>query len=82
MRFTKFAKRLIKVIYNVSVNFIGNKAIVLNDIDLEDVVGDNTVVNPFMVTEVYIKEKDSWKMGSLTFSRLLRSVKTNSIDKK
>lgn len=69
-------------IYNVTVNFIGNTAIVLNDIDLEAVVAGNTVINPFMVTEVYIKENDSWKMGSLTFSRLLRSVKTNSTDKK
>ncbi|MBL7722963.1 MAG: alpha/beta fold hydrolase [Chitinophagaceae bacterium] len=28
-----------------------------------------------MVTEVYVKEKGKWKMGSLTFSRLLRPVK-------
>jgi hypothetical protein len=62
-------------VYNDSVNIIGNTAIVLNDIDLEAVVGGNTVVNPFMVTEVYIKEKDKWKMGSLTFSRLVRPVK-------
>lgn len=46
--------------------------------DLEAVVGGNTVTNPFMVTEVYIKENGRWKMGSLTFSRLLRPVKMNN----
>lgn len=65
-------------VYSVTVNFIGNTAIVLNDIDLEAVVGDNTVINPFMVTEVYINENGQWKMGSLTFSRLLRPVKMPS----
>ncbi|WDF69734.1 nuclear transport factor 2 family protein [Sphingobacterium oryzagri] len=65
-------------VYSVTVNFIGNTAIVLNDIDLEAVVGDNTVINPFMVTEVYINENGQWKMGSLTFSRLLRPVKMRS----
>ena len=62
-------------IYSVSVNIFNNTAILLNDIDLLAVVGGNEVTNPFMVTEVYIKEKDQWKMGSLTFSHLLRPVK-------
>src|SRR5436190_12588931 len=62
-------------IYSVSVNIFNNTAILLNDIDLLAVVGGNEVTNPFMVTEVYIKEKDQWKMGSLTFSHLLRAVK-------
>lgn len=65
-------------VYEVTVNIIGNTAILLNDIDLEAVVGGNTVTNPFMVTEVYVKENGEWKMGSLTFSRLLRPVKMNS----
>lgn len=67
-------------VYSVIVNIIGNTAILLNDIDLEAVVGGNTVTNPFMVTEVYIKEKGKWKMGSLTFSHLLRQVKMNRND--
>jgi hypothetical protein len=62
-------------IYSVSVNMFGNTAILLNDIDLQAVVGGNEVINPFMVTEVYIKEKGNWRMGSLTFSHLVRSVK-------
>ena len=62
-------------VYSASVNIIGNTAILLNDIDLLAVVGGNEVTNPFMVTEVYIKENGKWKMGSLTFSKLMRPVK-------
>ena len=65
-------------VYAVIVNLFGNTAILLNDIDLEAVVGGNTVTNPFMVTEVYIKDAGKWKMGSLTFSRLMRPVRMNN----
>lgn len=65
-------------IYSASVNIIGNTAILLNDIDLVAVVGGNEVINPFMVTEVYIKDNGKWKMGSLTFSRLMRPVKISN----
>ena len=65
-------------VYTVLVNIIGNTAILLNDIDLLAVVGGNEVINPFMVTEVYIKENGKWKMGSLTFSKLMRPVKMKS----
>jgi hypothetical protein len=62
-------------VYNVIVNIIGNTAILLNDIDLVAEVGGREVTHAFMVTEVYIKENGKWKMGSLTFSTLLRPVK-------
>src|ERR1700759_811848 len=62
-------------VYGASVNIFGNTAILLNDIDLEAVVGGNDVVHAFMVTEIYIKDNGKWKMGSLTFSTLLRPVK-------
>jgi len=65
-------------IYSASVNIFGNTAILLNDIDLVAVVGGNEVTNAFMVTEVYLKEKGKWKMGSLTFSHLRRPVKLNN----
>ncbi len=65
-------------VYSASVNFFGNTAILLNDIDLVAVVGGREVTNPFMVTEVYVKEDGRWRMGSLTFSHLLRPVKMNS----
>ncbi|GAA4740208.1 nuclear transport factor 2 family protein [Flavisolibacter ginsenosidimutans] len=65
-------------VYGASVNIFGNTAILLNDIDLLAVVGGNEVTHAFMVTEVYVKEAGKWKMGSLTFSTLLRPVKMNS----
>lgn len=65
-------------VYGASVNIFGNTAIVLNDIDLLAVVGGNEVTHAFMVTEIYLKENGKWKMGSLTFSTLLRPVKMNN----
>ena len=62
-------------VYSASVNLFGDTAILLTDIDLLAVVGGNEVINPFMVTEVYIREKSGWKMGSLTFSQLRRPVR-------
>ena len=58
-------------IHEVSVNIIGNTAILLNRITLLAVVGGNEVTNRFMVTEVYIKENGKWALGSLSFTRLV-----------
>ena len=58
-------------IHEVSVNIIGTTAILLNRITLLAVVGGNEVTNPFMVTEVYVQQDDSWKLASLSFTRLL-----------
>lgn len=58
-------------VHEVSVNIMDNTAILLNRIDLLAVVGGNEVTNPFMVTEVYVKENGSWKLGSLSFTKLL-----------
>jgi len=63
------------VVYAVDARIFGNTAILLEDIDLQAVVGAHEVTNPFMVTEVYIKENGKWKMAQLTFSHLLRPVK-------
>ncbi|MEH6681659.1 MAG: nuclear transport factor 2 family protein [Sediminicola sp.] len=46
-------------------------AIVWNRITLLAVVGNNEVTNPFMVTEVYVKENNKWKLADLTFSKLM-----------
>jgi hypothetical protein len=43
----------------------------LNKITLLAVVGGNEVTNPFIVTEVYIKENGAWKLGSLSFTKLM-----------
>ncbi|PVD49526.1 DUF4440 domain-containing protein [Terrimonas sp.] len=58
-------------VHNASVNIIGNTAILLNRITLLAVVGGNEVTNPFIVTEVYVKVNDAWKLGSLSFTRLM-----------
>ena len=58
-------------IQDVSVKIIDNTAIVLSKITLLAVVGGDEVTNPFIVTEVYINENNKWKLGSLSFTRLL-----------
>ena len=62
-------------IHEVSVNIIGNTAILLNRITLLAVVGGNEVTNPFMVTEVYQKENGEYKLGSLSFTKLMAEGK-------
>ena len=57
-------------IHEVSVNIVDHTAILLNRITLLAVVGGNEVVNPFMVTEVYVQQEGGWKLGSLSFTRL------------
>ena len=58
-------------IHEVSVNIINNTAILLNRIDLLAEVGGNEVTNPFEVTEVYVKIDGAWKLGSLSFTKLM-----------
>ena len=59
-------------IQEASVRFIGaTTAILLNKIRLVAVVGGNEVTNPFVVTEVYVQQDGSWKLASLSFTRLL-----------
>lgn len=58
-------------IQETSVKFIGTTAILLNKIRLLAVVGGNEVTNPFVVTEVYVPQNGFWKLGSLSFTRLL-----------
>ena len=60
-------------IQEASVRFVGTTAIVLNRIRLLAVVGGNEVTNPFVVTEVYVPIDGKWKLGSLSFTRLLGS---------
>lgn len=59
-------------IQEASVRFIGTTtAILLNKIRLVAVVGGNEVTNPFVVTEVYVQQGDTWTLASLSFTRLL-----------
>lgn len=57
-------------IFEASARVIGNTGIVLNRIRLDAVVAGNEVSNPFMVTEIYVRQGAAWKLGSLSFTRL------------
>lgn len=58
-------------IQETTVQFIDNTAILLNKIRLVAVVGGNEVTNSFVVTEVYLQHGGEWKLGSMSFTRLL-----------
>ncbi|MBE8726018.1 nuclear transport factor 2 family protein [Flavobacterium hungaricum] len=62
-------------VHEVSVNIIDNTAILLNKITLLAVVGGNEVTNPFIVTEVYVKGINGWKLGSLSFTKVMSPEK-------
>ncbi len=68
-------------LYAVNVRVFGDTAIVLEDMDLEAVVGGNTVTNAFMVTEVYTKQASKWRLAQLTFSHLRRPVRAGTTSK-
>ena len=59
-------------IQEASVKLMGPTAILLNRIRLDAVVGGNEVSNPFVVTEVYVQQNGAWKLGALSFTRLLQ----------
>ena len=58
-------------IHDASVQIIDDTAILLNRITLLAEVGGNEVTNPFEVTEVYVRQDGTWKLASLSFTRLL-----------
>ena len=58
-------------IQEVSVKIMGTTAILLNRIRLVAVAGGNEVTNPSAVTEVYVQQGRAWKLGALSFTRLL-----------
>ena len=68
-------------IHEVSVNIIDTTAILLNRITLLAVVRGNEVINPFMVTEVYVQQEGSWKLASLSFTKLLTPDQNNQPQK-
>ena len=58
-------------VFESSARIIDSTAIVLSRIRLDAVVGGNEVSNPFAVTEVYVRQHGAWKLGSLSFTRLM-----------
>ena len=65
-------------VYATDIRLFGNAAVVLQDMDLQAVVGSREVTNAFMVTEVYSKQNGHWKLDQLTFSHLLRPVRVEA----
>lgn len=53
---------------DIAVEVVDRTAVVWNRITLTAVVRGNEVVTEFTVTEVYQKQKKSWKLLALTFS--------------
>lgn len=58
-------------ISDVSVRIIDTTAIVLTTMQLGSVVDGREVSNPFVVTEVYVQQGDTWTLGSMSFTRLV-----------
>lgn len=58
---------------DVSVRFIGSTAIVLSKLKLLAEVAGNEVINPFVVTEVYIDQHGRWQLGSMSFTKLIEA---------
>lgn len=59
-------------IKEISVQFIGDTAIVASRLDMHAIVGGHVADNAFSVTETYVKTGGQWKLGALAFSK--RSV--------
>ena len=53
-----------------TIQEMGSVTIVLNKMKLTAIVAGNEVTNPFVVTEVYTKLEDSYKLASLSFTKI------------
>lgn len=58
-------------IEETTVRVVEQTAVILDKIRLTAVVNGKQVVNPFMVTEIYVLVDNEWKLLSLSFTRLL-----------
>lgn len=56
---------------DMSVEVIGDTAIVISRLRLVAVVGGNEVTNPFSVTETYVRQHRRWELAAMAFTRLL-----------
>lgn len=56
-------------IHSEEVKFTENTAVVYSRIHLDAVVGGNEVRNPFIVSEVYVKENGKWLLSVLAFTK-------------
>ena len=58
-------------LHDVSIDVTGDTAVLLNKITLLAEVGGVEVSNPFVVTEVYKKIGEEWKLLNLSFVKQL-----------
>ena len=58
-------------IHSEEVKFTENTAVVYSSIHLNAVVGGNEVRNPFIVSEVYVKEGGKWQLSVLAFTKTM-----------
>ena len=58
-------------VHSQEVKFAGSTAIVYSRIHLTADVGGNEVVNPFIVSEVYVMDGGKWKLSVLAFTRTM-----------
>ena len=58
-------------VHSQEVKFAGSTATVYSRIHLTAVVGGNEVVNPFIVSEVFVMDGGKWKLSVLAFTRTL-----------
>jgi Domain of unknown function (DUF4440) len=61
-------------IKDTSVRLIGATGIVLTTLQLAAVVDGHEVSNPFVVTEVYVNDAGTWRLGSMSFTRLVNPL--------
>ncbi len=60
-------------IEDVSTRLIGSTGIVLTTLVMHSVVDGNEVTNRFAATEMYVQEGTAWRLGAMTFTRLITS---------
>ena len=58
-------------VHSQEVKFAGSTATVYSRIHLTAAVGGNEVVNPFIVSEVFVMEDGKWRMSLLAFTRTI-----------
>jgi hypothetical protein len=58
-------------IEEISARIIGSTGIVLTTLTMHSTVSDHEVTNPFAVTEVYVQDGETWRLGAMSFTRLI-----------
>lgn len=58
-------------IAEITAEQVGDTVVVYSRLRLTAVVGGNEVINPFSVTEVYIRADSRWQLTAMAFTKLL-----------